>query len=708
VQRSDGVTGMAGVSLGIDIGGTFTDLLVHMDEGGAYFSHKELTTPDDPTRGVVTGLRTLFDRERLDFASVRRVVHATTLFTNALIERKGAPTGLVTTAGFRDVLEIGRERKYDLYDIFAELPQPLVARPRRLEVPERVAPDGGIEVALDLLALGEQVERLVATGVTSVAVVFLHSYANPGPEREARRFIEEKFPDISISISSDVAPQIREYERASTTVANAYIKPLAAHYLSGLADALTSLGVGSDLFLMLSNGGFTGVGEAKRNPIQMLESGPAAGALAGAYFGQRSKFDHVLAFDMGGTTAKLSVIDNAKPNVVHRFEAGRQKRFIEGSGLPLNISTVELIEIGAGGGSLAHIDELGLLKVGPLSAGSVPGPACYERGGTRPTVTDANLLLGYLDPVFFAGGTLKISTSAALAAVMELAVATGLDGTAIAWGIYDLVNETMAGAARVHVSEHGGDPRRYALLTTGGGGPLHGCEVARKLGITTVICPPSAGVASALGLLMAPVRIDRMLTVNLILEGLEVAKLDAQFTGITNDALGVVRETGVDPLQASCVRQADMRYLGQGFELTVDLPPGPYHPGTSGEIRSAFENASQKMYSRKLDRGEIEIVNIRVSVQAGLERPDIAVASVGHGSHALKGRRPLYFGALGGFVDAPIYDRAALETGSIVDGPALIEEAASTLLLPPGARACTEPSGNIVVTLGQPTEARLA
>jgi N-methylhydantoinase A len=321
---------MGGISLGIDIGGTFTDLLVHLDDSGAYFSHKELTTPDDPTRGVVTGLRTLFSRESLDFAAVRRVVHATTLFTNALIERKGAPTGLITTAGFRDVLEIGRERKYDLYDIFAELPEPLVGRPLRVQVPERVAPDGRIEIALDLHALREQVEQLIAAGVTSIAVVFLHSYANPGPEREARRAIEENFPAISISISSDVAPQIREYERASTTVANAYIKPLAARYLSGLEAALTSLGVGADLFLMLSNGGFTSVGEAKRNPIQMLESGPAAGALAGAYFGQRSEFEHVLAFDMGGTTAKLSVIDNAKPNIVHRFEAGRQKRFIEG------------------------------------------------------------------------------------------------------------------------------------------------------------------------------------------------------------------------------------------------------------------------------------------------------------------------------------------------------------------------------------------
>jgi N-methylhydantoinase A len=323
-------------------------------------------------------------------------------------------------------------------------------------------------------------------------------------------------------------------------------------------------------------------------------------------------------------------------------------------------------------------------------------------------VTDANLLLGYLDPVFFAGGTLKISVDAARSAVTELATATGLDSTAIAWGIYDLVNETMAGAARVHVSERGGDPRRYALLTTGGGGPLHGCEVARKLGITTVICPPSAGVASALGLLMAPVRIDRMLTVSLPLEGLDAAALEAQFTNIARDAQSVVTETGVEARAASCVRQADMRYLGQGFELTVDLPSGPYHAGTCNEIRSAFESAYQKMYGRKLEGGKIEIVNIRASVQSALDRPDIAIASVAHDAQALKGRRPLYFGTLGRFVEAPVYDRAGLPTGFIVDGPALIEEAASTLLLPPGARAVTEVNGNIVVTLGKPTEVAAA
>jgi N-methylhydantoinase A len=434
-------------SLGIDIGGTFTDLVLYDETQGSYHSHKELTTPHDPTEGVIAGLRHLFDRARLPLAVVKRVVHATTLFANALIERKGAPTGLITTEGFRDLLEIARERKYELYDIFIELPAPLVRRSLRLEVPERVAPDGSVETPLDCDVLVRQAQALIERGVQSIAVVFLHAYANPAHERRAGDELEKRFPGIFVSISSDVAPQIREYERASTTVANAYIKPLASRYVGELGAKLKALGIGADLFLMLSNGGLTNTGEARRNPIHMLESGPAAGALVSAYFGMRSASRHVLAFDMGGTTAKLSVIEDGQPLVVYSFEAGRERRFIEGSGLPINISTVELIEVGAGGGSIAHVDELGLLKVGPHSAGSVPGPACYQRGGERPTVTDANLALGYLDPAAFAGGTMRISTDAAMVALERLARAIELDPIETAWGVHNLVNETMASAA---------------------------------------------------------------------------------------------------------------------------------------------------------------------------------------------------------------------------------------------------------------------
>ena len=687
------------LALGIDIGGTFTDLILYEQNGGTYKSHKQLTTPDDPTEGVIAGLRHLADREGLAFSSISRVVHATTLFTNALIERKGAATGLLTTAGFRDLLEIARERKYELYDIFTELPAPLVRRSLRLEVPERLAPSGAVETPLDRDALVRQARTLIDHGVQSIAIVFLHAYANAAHERQARDELARCFPGIFVSISSDVAPQIREYERASTTVANAYIKPLASRYVGELAAKLEGLGIGADLFLMLSNGGLTNTAEAQRNPIQMLESGPAAGALVGAYFGTRSECRHVLAFDMGGTTAKLSVIEDGQPLVVYSFEAGREQRFIEGSGLPINISTVELIEIGAGGGSIAHVDELGLLKVGPQSAGAAPGPACYQRGGERPTVTDANLALGYLDAAGFAGGTMRISKEAAMGALERLARAIGTDAIQTAWGVHNLVNETMASAARVHISEQGHDPRRYALLTTGGGGPLHGCEVARKLGIGTVICPPSAGVASALGLLVAPTRIDRVRTINKAFAATDLAQLETHFRELEDEALRVIAETGIGPQTAVVTRLADMRYAGQGFELVVKLPNGPYGAHAGPSIEAAFELDYRKVYSRIPPGGAVELINIRVSVEAPAGSGQLQFLSAAFAKEAVeKGLRPAYFGA-GGFVATTVYDRKRLGVGASITGPALIEEPESTLLLPPGCTATVQANGNIIVAV---------
>jgi N-methylhydantoinase A len=503
------VCNMAEYALGIDIGGTFTDIVVYDAARGISAAHKELTTPDAPHRGVISGIKTLFQSEGIACRNVSRVVHATTLFTNALIERKGAPTGLITTAGFRDTLELRREHKYELYNLFMELPQPLVRRSLRLEAPERIGPDGTVEQALDVSELLAQVATLKTAGIGSLAITFLHAYANATNEELARQAIRERYPDLFVSLSSEVSPQIREYERTSTTAANAYIKPLADGYLDLMSNEIAALGINAPLFMMLSNGGLTHIDEAKRVPIQLLESGPAAGALAGSTLGLRSKARDVLAFDMGGTTAKLAIVEDGAPLIAYQFEAGRQQRFMEGSGLPINISTIELIEIGAGGGSIAAIDALGLLKVGPQSAGAAPGPACYGRGGTAATVTDANLVLGFLDAANFAGGTMRIDAEPARAAIAPLATQSKLGVAETAWGIHSVVNENMAAAARVHVAERGRHAGNFALLATGGGGPLHGCEVARRLGITRVICPPSAGVASALGLLMAPARIDR-------------------------------------------------------------------------------------------------------------------------------------------------------------------------------------------------------
>src|SRR5215216_1651577 len=562
----------APLSLGIDIGGTFTDLVVLDPSSGNAGIWKESTTPDDPSRGAMLGLAKLLEQSGIAPERIGRVIHATTLFTNALIERKGAPTGLLATAGFADVLEIGRERKYELYDLFRERPRPLVARRWRREVPERLAPDGSVEIPLDVAAALTEVEALVADGVRSLAICFLHSYANSAHERAAAAAIAQRFPALSLSLSCDIAPEIREYPRMVTSVTNAYVKPLADLYLDRLEAALRGAGVPGGLFLMLSNGGLTHVAEAKRAPVQLLESGPAAGALAGAWFSRHAGLERVLAFDMGGTTAKLALVDDGEPLVAWGLEAARQKRFLRGSGLPIQIATVELIEIGAGGGSIAQPSALGTLHVGPESAGAQPGPACYGRGGIQPTVTDADLALGYLNAEFFLGGTMQIDAAAATTALGSVADILALDAERAAFGVHDVVNENMAGAARVAIAERGRVPREYALLATGGAGPVHAWQVGRKLGVRHVVCPPGAGAGSTIGMLMAPARIDRVASFTHALDEADWAAASAIFTALEQDALKVATDTGADVARRVVHRLADMRYVGQGSEITIGLP----------------------------------------------------------------------------------------------------------------------------------------
>ena len=688
------------LSLGIDIGGTFTDIVVYDHASTRFQTHKELTTPADPSEGVITGVRAVFRDTELDYGAVERIVHATTLFTNALIERRGARTALMTTEGFRDILELRRENKYELYDLFIDLPRPLARRALRAEVTERVLADGSVEVALDETELIEKVRELVAADVESLAIVFLHAYANPLHERRAAALIGREFPALHLSLSSDVSPQIREYERTSTTLANAYIKPLAERYLDNLSAKLAGLGIGAPLFMMLSNGGLTHVDESKRIPIQMLESGPAAGALAAAYFGARSGIKDVLALDMGGTTAKLAVVENGEPLIAYQFEASRESRFMHGSGLPINISTVELIEIGAGGGSIASVSELGLLKVGPRSAGAVPGPACYRRGGVDPTVTDGNLLLGFYDGDRFAGGTMPISAAAAETAVASLVPRTQLSTAQIAWGIHSVVNESMAAAARVHIAERGHDARKFALLVTGGGGPVHACEVARRLGIKRIVCPPAAGVASALGLLVAPARIDRSTTIARALSALDWNAFEAAYAALEADAARVVAETIPATCEPHVQRLADMRFAGQGYEVVTALPAGPYHERSEATIRAAFEQAYETLFGRRPPVAEIEIINIRValSAAAGSGALDLGLAE----SQAMptpRGKRQVRFADSTAPVDTPIYERARLGIGSQLTGPAIVEEASSTLLVPPGATAVVDAAGNILIDL---------
>jgi N-methylhydantoinase A len=693
-------------SLGIDIGGTFTDIVVYDHDGARQVSRKVLTTHDDPARAVSTGVAALLRDAGLAAARVGRVVHATTLFTNALIERTGAATGLLTTAGFADTLEIGRERKFELYDLNIAKPEPLVPRHLRLEVTERVSADGRVRRPVDLTEVDAGAAELAAAGVATVAIVFLHAYANPAHEAAAMATVIKRHPGMFVTASHEVAPEIREYERASTTVANAYIKPLAHRYLEAMARRLAEVGIPAPLLLMQSSGGLTHVAEAQRVPVQMLESGPAAGAIAAAFFGREDGGGRLLAFDMGGTTAKLSLVDGGEPLTAYSFEAARQRRFIEGSGMPIRISTIELIEIGAGGGSIARVDEIGLLKVGPRSAGSEPGPAAYGRGGTEPTVTDADFLLGYLNAEYFAGGTMAIDVNAARTAVERLAQEVGLSPIKVAWGIHDVVNENMASAARVHVAERGRDPRDYALLCTGGAGPVHAYEVGRKLGLREVICPPAAGVASALGLLVAPARVDRVATVGIRLDQGDCTALEAAFRRLEDEARAVLADSGLPLDTATFKRMADGRFLGQGFDLVVALPPGPYDgPDVAGmrrALQAAFEGAYREKFALTPPDVPVEFINVRIAARAPVAGGEVAQARAANTpGNAVKGRRPAWFPEGGDWVETTVYDRARLAAGETFAGPAVIEEEGSTLVIGPGGRARVAPSGNIIVSLPQ-------
>ena len=694
---------MPSYSLGIDIGGTFTDIVVYDHDSGRQWSRKVLTTHDDPARAVATGVSALLEEGRLEARHFTRVVHATTLFTNALIERKGAVTGLITTVGFGDTLEIGRERKFELYDLDIAKPEPLVPRNLRLEVAERMRADGTVRQPLDVTEVAARAHALVRAGVTSIAIVFLHAYANHEHEALAARIVAERHPDVAVTSSHEVAAEIREYERASTAVANAYIKPLAHRYLELMARRVAELGVPAPLLLMLSSGGLTHVQEAERAPVGMLESGPAAGALSAAFFGKDDSGGNLLAFDMGGTTAKLSLVDGGEPLTAYHFEAARQKRFLEGSGFPIRISTIELIEIGAGGGSIAQMDEIGLLKVGPRSAGSQPGPAAYGLGGTEATVTDADFLLGYLNPDYFAGGEVRVDMDAARSALTRLSERVGLSPIEVAWGIHDIVNENMAGAARVHIAERGRDPRDYALLCTGGAGPVHAFGVARTLGLSRVICPPSAGVASALGLLVAPARVDRVATIGLRLDRGSVKDLEMAFRRLEEDARAVLGDTGIKLETAAVRRLADGRFLGQGFDLVVQLPDGPYDDtdATRRRLLTSFETAYREKFALTPPNVPIEFINIRVAVRAPVAGSDVAIRGRAHGAGAagaIKGVRPAWFPDRG-FVETTVYDRHRLAVGDELAGPAVVEEEGSTLVVGLGATARVAPSGNIIVTL---------
>jgi N-methylhydantoinase A len=695
--------------LGVDIGGTFTDLVLQDETTGAMSVGKVLTTPKDPAHGVESGIQQLLGDSGIPPARIRAIVHGTTLATNALIERKGAKTALLTTAGFRDTLEIGHEGRYDMYDLFIDPPAPLVPRHLRREVDERVLVDGQVVRALDEAAARAVVAELRDEGVEAIAVCLLHAYLHPAHERRLVEIVREVAPGITVSRSSEVVPEIREYERTSTTVANVYVAPLMARYIEDLERRLAELDIPGSLFIMLSSGGIALPPDARRTPIRLVESGPAAGALAAAQAARAMDEPRLLSFDMGGTTAKACVIDGGTPLVGREFEVARADRFKKGSGLPVRVPVIEMIEIGAGGGSIARVDRLGLLKVGPDSAGADPGPACYGLGGRLPTVTDADLVLGYLDAGFFLGGAMRLDRAAAERAVEEHAARPlGLSLTDAAWGIHRVVNENMAAAARIHGIERGRDLRAYPLFAFGGAGPVHCWQVARILRVPRLFLPFGAGAISAYGLLAAPLAFDFVRSSPQRLEGADWRAINGLYDDMEAEGRAILAASGLRGDAVRTTRTAEMHYVGQGHEVEAPVPPGRLGPDSVPVITAAFEAAYTALYHRLPQGVAIDALNWRLTVsgppgdvrmgrRAGAPTtPGSATASSGVGD-ALKTRRMAYFAEANGFVDTPVYDRYALAPETVFDGPAIVEERESTAVLGPGARCRVDDSRALVV-----------
>ncbi|MFC0407466.1 hydantoinase B/oxoprolinase family protein [Roseomonas elaeocarpi] len=691
--------------VGFDIGGTFTDFILYDAAEGTVRLHKRLTTPHDPAEAALLGLEELVAMAGITLADVGEIIHGTTLVTNAVIERKGAKLGLITTQGFRDILEMGTEQRYDIYDLFLGFPEPLVSRDLRLEVPERLDRDGRVIEALDENAVRQALRQLLDAGVEAVSVCFLHSYRNPAHEQAVGRIARAEFPELAVSLSSEVVAEMWEYQRAVTTSANAYVQPLMDRYLKRLERELGARGFAGALRLMHSAGGLISPAAARAFPIRLLESGPAGGGLATALFGELAGKKDVISFDMGGTTAKACMVEDGRIEIAPMLEAGRVHRFSKGSGLPIKAPVIDMIEIGAGGGSIAAIDEVGLLKVGPHSAGSDPGPACYGMGGTKPTVTDANLILGYYDPAFFLGGRMKLDLAACEAAVRSVATPLNLGVPEAAWGIHKVVVESMAAAARVHLVEKGKDPRSYAMVGFGGAGPAHAADVARALGVREVIIPPASGAASALGFLAAPLSFElvRSLPIELS-ENFDAATLNALLGELEAEGRARLAEAGVAAEAIRVERSADMRLVGQMHDIAVELPGGELGTASLAAIRENFTRIYAARYTSVYEGARMEAINFRVRC-VGPEPKLSLSGAVGGGdtAKAVKGTRRAWFE--GGWSEATVYDRYALRQGDEISGPAIIEEREATTIVPPGDAVSVDESLNLRIRIAAPATA---
>jgi N-methylhydantoinase A len=684
--------------VGIDIGGTFTDMLLVGEDGTAVVG-KTLTTAD-PSLAVENALGPALANGAVKTSERGTLIHGTTLVTNALIERKGAPTALLTTVGFRDAVEIGREHRYELYDLNLELPKPLVPRHLRFDVPERVAADGTVLQALDENFVRRLVTELREKGIQAIGVCYLNSFRNPSHERRTAEIIAEVAPEVRVSLSSEVVAEIREFQRTSTTLVNVYVQKRVSDYLAQLQARLAKIGFVGSFFVMLSSGGIATRETSSRFPVRLLESGPAAGALAAAQAGILAGHRDLLSFDMGGTTAKLCVIDDGQPLKTHEFEVDRVYRFRKGSGLPVRIPVIDMIEIGAGGGSIARVDSLGLLKVGPESSGAVPGPVCYRQGGTHPTVTDADLVLGYLDRNYFLGGKMKLDLDGARKALGRLGAMLNMAAEQVAWGIHQIVNENMANAARAHLGERGKDPRRMPVYAFGGAGPVHGYRVAEILRLPALISPFGAGVGSTFGLLAAPLAFDFVRSAYSRFDRIDWQFANGLLDEMAEEGRRILVSSGLAANAISYQRTADMRFVGQGHEVSVTLPDGVLGPEHLTSIAIAFEETYRGLYGRKGPDVPLEVINWRVVASGPQPAMNFKLSrETSNYTDARKGSRSAYFPEHGRYVDTVVYDRYAFTPGMKFDGPAIVEERESTLIVGVGGRARVDERLNVIVEL---------
>jgi N-methylhydantoinase A len=680
--------------MAVDIGGTFTDVV--LDRGPERITRKVLTT-QRPEEGVLSGARLVLGDAGLHFSDIDVFIHGTTLATNAIIERRGARTALIATDGFRDTLDIATESRYDQYDLAIEKPQPLVPRSLRFTVPERVDVHGKVRLALDEAAVAAQVARLKDNGIEAVAICFMHSYVNPAHEERTGEILKKAMPELSITLSCEVCPEIREYERTSTAVANAYVQPLMDGYLARMDEALRHEQYRGAVYLVTSGGGLTAIDTARKFPVRLVESGPAGGAIFAAQVAARGGEKKVLSFDMGGTTAKICLIENYEPNSARVYEVDRAARFLKGSGLPVRIPVIEMVEIGAGGGSIAKVDALKRVTVGPESAGSEPGPACYARGGLRPTVTDADVALGMIDPAAFAGGTIALKpdlSKAALAAAVGDPL--GMSPETAAYAVHEMVCENMASAARVHAVERGEIVSEHTLIAFGGAAPLHAARVAEKLGLARVLVPPNAGVGSAVGFLVAPISYELVKSRHMRLDNFDSATASALLSQMSRDARALV-EPGARGAPVTERRLAYMRYVGQGHEITVPLPVHDLTADDAATLRETFEREYSVLFRRPIPGAAIEALSWSVLISTKAERPAAMNGAPEQRAPSPDGSRSFFDGRAGKAIDVPLYRRERMAAGVRVPGPAIIAEDETSTFVTASFDARIDAAGCIVM-----------